>query len=136
MAHRGFGHDYSNNRRNGSDDSDNDEEYNNTNTNRQLTAGETGSKFAMLKKDFLFHEKRMQLLLSSSVIEGLNAAITEKLTTRDECAEDCHKTLRELSDISQMPTLTGRWNESVVASVLQLNIPLRDVVGSQLFESK
>ena len=102
---------------------------------RTLSSGESGSQFAALKKDFLFHEKRMQLLLSSSAVDGFSAAITEKLTTRDECAADCRQTLKALSDASQLPSLSGRWNESVVASVLQLNIPLRDVIGSQLFEA-
>src|SRR5688572_972567 len=101
---------------------------------RALSTGESGSQFAALKKDYLFHEKRMQLLLSSSVVDGFSSAITEKLTTRDECASDCRLSLEKLSKESQLPSLSGRWNESVVASVLQLNIPLRDVVGSQLFE--
>lgn len=102
---------------------------------KSLSSTEAGSQFSALKKDFLFHEKRMQLLLSSSIVEGFDAAIAEKLTTRNECAADCTATLAKLNHASQMPTLSGRWNEAVVASVLQLNIPLRDVIGSQLFEA-
>jgi len=93
------------------------------------------SNFARLKKDLLFHEKRMQLLLSTRVVDDMLACLAEKTQVRNECAADCQGSLEKFEKGAAEPRLSGRWDELKVASMFQLEVPLRYVVGSNKFEA-
>ena len=91
--------------------------------------------FGKLKKDLLFHEKRMQLLLSTRTVEDLGHALKEKSLTRAECARDCRDGLARFEQGASDARLTGRWDELKVHNLFKLEVPLRFVVGSSKFEA-
>jgi hypothetical protein len=91
--------------------------------------------FSRLKKDLLFHERRMQLLLSTAVVEDLTACLAEKTQVRTECAADCKQALNSFTRGAAEPRLSGRWDELKVATLFKLEVPLRYVVGTNKFEA-
>ena len=95
----------------------------------------TVETFGKLKKDLLFYEKRMQLLLGTRIVEDLGHALKEKSLTRSECARDCRDGLKRFEQGASDARLTGRWDELKVHNLFKLEVPLRFVVGSTKFEA-
>ena len=87
-----------------------------------------------MKKDLLFHEKRMQLLLSTRVVDDLGDNLKEKMESRMMCAEDCRKALEKFQSSVTECSLTGRWSTLKISSMFGLEVPLQQVVGSGSFD--
>lgn len=90
--------------------------------------------FSKLKKDLLFHERRMQLLLATRVVEDLGSNLREKQMARDECAGDCRTAIDKFEAGAAEGRLTGGWDELRVASRFGLEVPLTVIIGSNKFE--
>jgi hypothetical protein len=91
--------------------------------------------FARLKKEVLYHEKRMHLLLSTRIVEDFGFSLVEKSQVRSECATDCRNALTALNAGAAEARLSGRWDDAAVAALFRLDVPLREVVGSSRFEA-
>ena len=87
-----------------------------------------------MKKDLLFHEKRMQLLLGTRVADDLGDNLKEKLESRMMCADDCKKALDAFQSSVTECSLTGRWSTLKISSMFGLEVPLQQVVGSGSFD--
>jgi hypothetical protein len=95
----------------------------------------SAENFSKLKKELLFHEKRMALLLGTTVVEDLPSALREKSEARHSCLRECKRALESLeSNAASVSKLSGRWGELRIASTFGLGVPLNLVVGSEKFE--
>jgi hypothetical protein len=93
------------------------------------------AEYAKLKKEVWFHEKRLHLLLTSRVVEDLPYIIKEKQDARWGCFNECRQALDVLvKNAASEAKLSGRWNETRIASMFGLELPLLVVVGSEKFE--
>ena len=92
------------------------------------------ASFSKLKKDLLFHEKRLQLL-GTRVVEDLESHLIEKTLSRQECRNDCRDAIAKFEIGATDATLSGRWDEHKVANLFGLEVPLDLVVGSSRFEA-
>lgn len=101
-----------------------------------LTTPTTASTdYAKLKKDLLFHEKRLHLLLSTRVVEDLPYILKERQDSRWNCFHECKEALKSLErNAATESKLSGRWSETRVSSMFGLELPLVAVCGSEKFE--
>lgn len=91
--------------------------------------------FVKLRRDILFHEKRMVLLNGTRVIDDFMTVLTEQLTSRKECDDDCRRALQRLVRDTTEAKISGHWDENKLQGLFRLEVPLHRVVGSQKFET-
>lgn len=91
--------------------------------------------FSKLKRDLLFHEKRLSLLLGTNMIDDVQGLVREQTLVRQECDTDCRRSLERLERDAVEARMSGHWDEGKVVSLFQLEVPQRSVVGSSKFEA-
>ena len=91
------------------------------------------SEYAKLKKNVNFHEKRMNLLLGSRVVEDMGHSLKERTEARAACAADCAEALKAFEGGAMEVHLSGKWSEVRLTSMFGLEVPLTSVVGSEHF---
>lgn len=94
----------------------------------------SAESYSKLKKDLLFHEKRMQLLLSTRIVDDMENNLLEKTLSRKECSQDCSKAMASFEAAAAEARLSGRWDDLKIANLLGLEVPLDVIVGSQKFD--
>ena len=100
-----------------------------------LASMSTLESFSKLKKELHFHEKRMQLLLSTRILEELGHALEEMSLTRHDCAADCRSVLTRFEQGASDAQLTGRWDEMKIRNLLKLEVLSHCIVGGAKFEA-
>eukprot|EP01062_Namystynia_karyoxenos_P065883 TRINITY_DN59932_c0_g1_i1.p1 TRINITY_DN59932_c0_g1~~TRINITY_DN59932_c0_g1_i1.p1 ORF type:complete len:728 (+),score=383.46 TRINITY_DN59932_c0_g1_i1:88-2271(+) len=94
---------------------------------------EGGKTFAELKNELFFNEKRLALLLRGSLHPEIEYWLKEKSFARGDCKSECESCAVRL-DQSVAGKMRGVWNDVKVVQAFDVEVGLRDLLGSAWYE--